>query len=434
MAPISDDRERSFEKALARHFRAQMQREASLAPQSCADIETLAAYHEGGLALEQMSLWKTHLKDCPRCQGILLQLEATEAIPFAVADNVEQKKNAGVPVLKPRRPALWRWAAPAGALAAGLLVWVAMRESKPTQIAEVRKDAASAANLPAPAPPPSESKTQSANEEQSAPTRSAQTAVGGALQQKRETIRAGRAAGVPAKPLAASGEEISQNLVSRGDVRTLAKSDVGDKAVAGAREFKEKAAADSLSRPVTTVAPGPEVSASTEVVAEAAPESAVPSAKPANGRPSAQTVLQQRQEMSGTSHLREKQAMVLAKSLSAATIIAHGNAVQWRIGAAGIIEHSADSGATWTLQSSGVLTDLLAGSAPSDKVCWVVGRAGTILRTTDGGAHWAKLRPPIVDDFASVFAVDARQATVSPAHGTYQTMDGGATWKKLAPE
>ena len=430
MAPMSDDRERSFEKALARHFRAQTQREASLAPQSCADIETLAAYHEGGLALEQMSLWKTHLKDCPRCQGILLQLEATEAIPFAVADNVEQKKNAGVPVLKPRRPALWRWAAPAGALAAGLLVWVAMRESKPTQIAEVRKDAASAANLPAPAPPPSESKTQSANEEQSAPTRSAQTAVGGALQQKRETIRAGRAAGVPAKPLAASGEEISQNLVSRGDVRTLAKSDVEDKGAAGAREFKEKAAADSLSRPVTTVAPAPEVSSNTQAFAQAG----APSAKAANGRPSAQTVLQQKQEMSGTSHLREKQAMVLAKSLSAATIIAPGNAVQWRIGATGIIEHSADTGATWSLQSSGVLTDLLAGSAPSDKVCWVVGRAGTILRTTDGGAHWAKLRPPIVDDFASVFAVDARQATVSPAHGTYQTMDGGATWKKLAPE
>jgi len=116
------------------------------------------------------------------------------------------------------------------------------------------------------------------------------------------------------------------------------------------------------------------------------------------------------------------------------TITAPGNAVQWRIGAAGIIEHSADTGASWTLQTSGVLADLLAGSAPSDKVCWIVGRAGTILRTTDGGAHWVKVRPPIVDDFASVFAVDARQATVSPAQGTYQTMDGGATWKKLAPE
>ncbi len=430
MAPISDDRDRSFEKALARHFRARAQAEASAAPRSCADVETLAAYHEGGLAAEQMSLWKTHLQDCPRCQGILTQLEATDAIPFGVAHNMEKQRAAGVQVLKPRRPVPWRWAAPAGALAAGLLVWVAVRESKPLQIPEVRKDAASAAKLPAPTPPVAESKLSSANEDQSTRTRSAQTAVGGALQQKRETIRAGRAAGVPAKPLAASGEEISQNVVSGGDVRTLAKSDVEDKGAAGAREFKEKAAADSLSRPVTTVAPAPEISSNTQAFAQAG----APSAKAANGRPSAQTVLQQKQEMSGTSHLREKQAMVLAKSLSAATIIAHGNAVQWRIGATGIIEHSADTGATWSLQSSGVITDLLAGSAPSDKVCWVVGRAGTILRTTDGGAHWAKLRPPIVDDFASVFAVDARQATVSPAQGTYQTMDSGATWKKLAPE
>src|SRR5260370_18563997 len=168
MAPISDDRDRSFEKALARHFRARAQAEASAAPRSCADVETLAAYHEGGLAREQMSLWKNHITDCPRCQGILAQLEATDAVPFGVADNVEKQRAAGVQVLKPRRPAVWRWAAPAGGPAPGLLVWVAARESKPGQIAEVRKDAAPAANIPAPAPAPADSKKQNANQEQSA--------------------------------------------------------------------------------------------------------------------------------------------------------------------------------------------------------------------------------------------------------------------------
>lgn len=433
MAPISDDRDRSFEKALARHFRARAQAEASAAPRSCADVETLAAYHEGGLAAEQMSLWKTHLQDCPRCQGILAQLAATDAIPFGVAHNVEKQRAAGVQVLKPRRPAPWRWAAPAGALAAGLLVWVAVRESQPPQIAEVRKDAASAAKLPVPTPLVAESKTQDANEEQSAQTRSAETAVGGVLQPKREPSHSGRVAGVPSRPPVASGAQTSENLVT-GYSGTLAKSDVGDKAAAGAREFKEKAAADSFSRPVTPAVPAPEVSSNTQAFAEAAPESAVSSAKPVPGRPPAPAALQQKQEMSGMSRLREKQAMVLARSLSAVTIAAPGNAVQWRIGAAGIIEHSADNGATWTLQTSGVITDLLAGSAPSDQVCWIVGRAGTILRTTDGGAHWVKVRPPLIDDFASVFALDARQATVSSVQSTYQTMDGGATWNKLAPE
>src|SRR5260370_38148080 len=139
MAQVGYERGRSFEKALARHFRAQTQGEYSSALQSCADVETLAAYHEGGLAAEQMSLWKTHLQDCPRCQGILTQLEATDAIPFAVADNVEKQKTGAVPVLKPRRPAVWRWAAPAGAPAAGLLVWGAGRGSKPLQIPGGRK-------------------------------------------------------------------------------------------------------------------------------------------------------------------------------------------------------------------------------------------------------------------------------------------------------
>src|SRR5713101_8146220 len=432
MAPISDDRDRSFEKALARHFRARAQA-ASAAQRPCADVETLAAYHEGRLAAEQMSLWKTHLQDCPRCQGILTQLEATDAIPFGVAHNVEKQRAAGVQVLKPRRPVPWRWAAPAGALAAGLLVWVAVRESKPLQIPEVRKDAASAAKLPAPTPPLAESKPPNVNEDQGTQTRSAETTVGGVLQPKREPSHTGRVAGVPSRPPVASGAQTSENLVN-GYSGTLAKSDVEDKAVAGAREFKEKAAADSFSRPVTPAVPAPEVSTNTQAFAEAAPESAVSSAKPVGGRPLAQTVLPQKQEMSGMSRLREKQAMVLAKSVSAVTIAAPGNAVHWRIGAAGIVEHSADNGATWTLQTSGVITDLLAGSAPSDQVCWVVGRGGTILRTSDGGAHWVKVRPPVVDDFASVFAVDARQATVSPAQGTYQTMDSGATWKKLAPE
>src|SRR5260370_11521585 len=265
MAPISDDRDRSFEKALARHFRARAQAEASAAPRSCADVETLAAYHEGGLPADQMSLWKSHLQDCPRCQGILTQLEATDAVPFGVADNVEKQGAVGVQVLKPRRPAVWRWAAPAGALAAGLLVWVAVRESKPVQIAEVRKDAASAANLPTPAPPPAESKTQSANEEQSAQTRSAETTVGGVLQPKREPSHTGRVARVPSRPPVASGAQTSENLVN-GYSGTLAKSDVGDKAAAGAREFKEKTGADCLSRSITPAAPGPQVSPTTDAV------------------------------------------------------------------------------------------------------------------------------------------------------------------------
>ncbi len=134
------------------------------------------------------------------------------------------------------------------------------------------------------------------------------------------------------------------------------------------------------------------------------------------------------------SKFSEKAKMRLANSIGAVTISAPGGLVSWRVGQAGIIEFSPDAGKTWTLQSSGVTTDLLGGSAPTDKVCWIVGSSGTIVRTTDAGAHWQKLRAPVQDDIRAVFAVDARRATVSLTKGSYQTTDGGATWNRLAPE
>ena len=124
----------------------------------------------------------------------------------------------------------------------------------------------------------------------------------------------------------------------------------------------------------------------------------------------------------------------LANSVAEVTIPAPGGQISWRVGQAGIIQFSPDAGKSWIMQPSGVITDLLAGSAPADKVCWIVGRGGTLLRTTDGGAHWQKIRPPSQEDLHFVFAVDARQATVSSANAKYQTTDGGITWKKLPPE
>ena len=126
--------------------------------------------------------------------------------------------------------------------------------------------------------------------------------------------------------------------------------------------------------------------------------------------------------------------MRLANSISAVTISAPGGLVSWQVGQTGYIEFSSDAGKTWTLQLSGVKTDLLGGSAPSEKVCWIVGSSGTILRTADAGAHWQKLRAPVQDDIRAVVAMDARRATVSLTNGSYQTTDGGVTWNKLAPE
>ena len=71
-----DDRDRSFEKALALRLRANMP-----AP-GCPDAETLAAYHERSLAPDELTSWKSHIASCANCQQILAHLEALDEIPL----------------------------------------------------------------------------------------------------------------------------------------------------------------------------------------------------------------------------------------------------------------------------------------------------------------------------------------------------------------
>ena len=77
-----DDREQNFEKALARGLRSpDSARGDDAQTNDCLDAETLAAYHERLLDPEEMAQRKAHIASCARCQEILAQLEATDAIP-----------------------------------------------------------------------------------------------------------------------------------------------------------------------------------------------------------------------------------------------------------------------------------------------------------------------------------------------------------------
>jgi len=66
------------------------------------------------------------------------------------------------------------------------------------------------------------------------------------------------------------------------------------------------------------------------------------------------------------------------------------------------------------LQKTGIIADLLAGSAPTNKVCWIVGRTGTIS-APPRGKRWQKVTSPTTEDIASVFAVKRQQATITPS-------------------
>jgi hypothetical protein len=114
-------------------------------------------------------------------------------------------------------------------------------------------------------------------------------------------------------------------------------------------------------------------------------------------------------------------------------ISARGSNVVWRAGRLGLVEFSTDGGTSWSRQTSGVLADLLTGSAPSEKVCWIVGRVGAILLTTDGGAHWTVISSPLSEDLGGIRATDAQHATIWNARNTksFETSDGGLTWKPV---
>jgi hypothetical protein len=437
----SDDRERSFENALARHLHADTS--AGDPRSTCCDAETLAAYHEHSLGPEQMASLKTHVADCERCQQILAHLEDTHEITAVAASTTQQATadaKSGVRVLHPRRPTLWRWVAPAGALAAALLVWVAVHENNsvrvPPQGPRVDlKEAETAKNLPASAPPltlppsldatPKDEATSSDTLAELYAAPQSRSAV--APKQRYESLLKQKGSGSAGKKSSVAVDELADNSRNRNALPALqpkARSDANGKATNDNR--------DALFTDAPQVAGETSSAAGAAAAAPPAPDTARAELHSESAAVSGRAT--QQQEIGGMSPFKRKALMRLANSIGEVTISAPGGRVSWRVGEAGIIEFSSDARKTWTLQPSGVITDLLAGSAPSDKVCWIVGRSGTILRTTDGGGHWQKVRPPTPDDLRSVFAVDARQATVSPANGTYQTTDGGVTWNKLAPE
>src|ERR1700730_4323646 len=171
----SDERDKQFERALARHLRS------GELDAACPDPETLAAYHERTMSLEEMSRWKEHIAGCARCQEALALVEQSEG---ALAEEWQGEKNlvamsavrsAASALASPAQATpvgesvaagalakgktteirkagkVSKWTVPIGAIAAALLVWIGWHElrqapeknsasSAPVQIAQNRDE------------------------------------------------------------------------------------------------------------------------------------------------------------------------------------------------------------------------------------------------------------------------------------------------------
>jgi hypothetical protein len=470
MAP--DSRDRNFDKALARHFRpgvpseesASLPAELGLQGDTCPDAETLAAYHERSLLPAEMNSWKEHLVACAHCQMVLAELEATDNIPLHHAEKEEE-----VPVSEPKpgvvvqpwpvataapsrktrmvplsTPAIWRWLAPAGALAAILLVWISLHENQPPRFPSL--DETQMAKKQAPNPPPDSVVSRAPTARLSQPNPSAAAdqiaASNGAVAlespNQREKVQAF------SQPALRKQSEDKESDAGKDEfrdssaalTRNAEQADLDAKKAAGSAA--QNVEVQSQSAPVSNYqlngrVPGPAPLSQAQAPAAAkqkyvanAPASAPVPSSPAAGVAGGATA--------ATTDNRVGAATQMVMVVSDPRFIyAPGSAFQWRTGPAGLIEFSSNAGSSWSRQRSGVLVDLLTGSAPSDQVCWIVGRVGAIVLTTDAGTNWKLLSSPLKEDLGGVHATDALHATIWNARRTksFETSDGGLTWKLI---
>ena len=484
MAP--EDRDRNFEKALARHLRSSAPSgagESSVSKMAaCPDSETLAAFHERTLLPEEWDRVNLHVSGCSHCMTLLAQLEATEAIPLEAHSAAESQAQTLAAASAPRAAttaaatsappgrsrrvirlpgARWHYLAPAGALAAGLLVWIAIRENRPmesaikqsVQVAENRTPPPASPPLSAPVPnavPEKKMKTVEpliAHSEPSDRTRGAEAGkpalalddllkdqtltaksdAGATLSEKesnlkKEGVREAAAEAIHAQTDKARDQKVAGGAQQEGDA--LLQNQVQNNA-----QFQNQATNQAKGGPTPLgqmTAPAAARKALTPSPSTSAPM-APPPPPPAPSQPGSAGAVVSNYTASAALETTSSARNGFANPR---IITVPGSSFVWRAGRSGVIEFSRNDGSSWTRQSSGVAADLLTGSAPSDRTCWIVGRAGTILLTTDSGAHWKLLRPPFAEDFGGIRATDMLHATVWNARNTlnYQTTDGGATW------
>jgi Photosynthesis system II assembly factor YCF48 len=453
-----DVRDKKFDQALARHL-------PNAAPDSeCPDAEVLAAYHERTLSAEEMSGWKEHIAVCNRCQETLALVEQTEHVS---ASGGEREKNLrperlGAPSLfraatavhpspasvivaeirdevgNLRRRPPWRSLISVGAIAATVIVWIGAREVRiqhrqQAYEAQIAQNRLSIPQLPI---PQAEPRANLKKEESPA--------------KKLDSLNPSEKKAVPPSPPLASPKLVSPSaetvappsVANRSAVVQNKKAMMGGTAGGMAPKQSSRSLASSYVAKSATAngtpshpAAPPDANVNRQVDAKEQVDTAVQGTaqRVQTQAPSASAATSSTLEVNA---LDATAALVDLAAGNRRYIVAPGETHAWLLGAAGQIQHTTNGGKAWNLQNSGVIADLTAGSATSDKVCWVVGRAGTVLRTTDGGKHWKLLTPPIAEDLGGVHATDATHASIWNVTNriSYQTSDGGITWQPAANE
>ena len=365
----------------------------------CPEAETIAAYAERSLADAERRDVEWHLSSCARCREMLLLMsraaEADTPAEKGTATFFHFWKKGGSP--------LYRWPWLAGAAAAGLafIVWLALPPS-PVRTPEsdrVAQVAPGVVREQAPAEP-----------EQSAANKA--PVASDEARAKAQPTPPGPVA--PAAPATQDRQAFGERKRGLDDRRTDRKLEE-----TGERRFRVEAPA-AAPQALPPVAPPPPPAAAESVAAQGPP---APARKPdSSARDTASPQLMSRARQ----NLEYLMASGPPANAQAASAIP---AITWRVSLSGIVERSADGGATWTREPGVDAPAARAIHAPSRDVCWIVGDRGLVLRF-ETGRGWTRLSPPAEVGFIAVEATDALRATIAAADGRrFTTTDGGQAWK-----
>ncbi len=494
-----DGRDRSFEKALALRLRANMP------AADCPDAETLAAYHERSLTPEELNSWKSHIASCANCQQILAHLEALEEIPLGAVSGQQASSEvsdlvgavgagamAGVTPVAPRAPTAtpkkaavvsieqvrkqqrfthWRWIAPLGAIAAGLIVWVAVHENRPAAILspakiEIAQNRSSETASKDGAAAERENLDKASSLSKSVPSTGDRASVSSALHNRRD-IPAPKAA--VSAPLAGSSEAVTvetQSAESSARAQTRQSEKIyslapGVNGGAGAgvggaatsqkeKKFDEPAQQDEamnyMNAPVPPPpAPKPRSARRSGVPPEQKDEKQL-QAKQSAGAPAAAPA-QTQQAPSNAEALPPKiPAMAETVVVTAAPPVAAASATpspsdelkqpSQDANALSTQARSVTESVTATSGAEAVPAMRVAKSrtprtvsAPGGKVIWRLGFGGLIEQSRDGGHTWTPQKSGTTETLFLGSAPSEQVCWVISISGTIlRTTDGGASW------
>jgi len=441
-----------FERALAQHLRG------GSAQANCPDAETLAAYHERNLSLEEMAKWKQHISACEACQEALALVETTEnqlaedwenrevpvleeaSIQAVLAGNIPTRSvrqaESGAPqaattpveISRRRRPALLRWAIPLGAVAAGVLVWIGIHEqrvlhapqSKSIEVAQNREaPAAQDQKFSAPetkGQPPMERDSRRAEMVPEARRRDADFA-------DHEGRQANLAAPAPgAGNLAKDASNAKKESMSKFAYGGRAAAPAIPPAKTATDSSDDKLAAENRS---VSASPSPTASAVGGTAgAGAVGGRAASNAAPAPVAPHAMTetivVTGSAPTVETSTSSTAKTAKEKAKAGQQQAANLDTNAMMMKQGA---ISESVEVNAA----------DIGLILTPDNKVFWKLQPAGTVQLTTDGGKKWKSLDTGANANLTAGFAPSSRVCWLAGKAGTLLlTTDQGAHWTRIS--